>query len=286
MKVKKILVSQPNPAVLEKSPYYEIIKGHRITADFHPFIKVEGVSLKEFRSQRIDILSHTAIIFSSRKTIDSFFKICEEARISIPEGMKYVCYTEAIALYLQKYIVYRKRKIFFANGTFSNFMEVLLKHKEENMLLTLSEPHKEEIPATMLKLKLKFDEVILARTVSTDLSNVDVKKYDLMVFYSPTEIKVLTENYKVEDLPAVATFGEGTTRAAVKAGLTVHTMAPSPAVPSMTKALDIYIKKVASGEEITPICLEEKTQAEEFVKAQEAKPVKKTRTRKPAVAAE
>lgn len=281
MKVKNILISQPNPAVLEKSPYYDIIKTHRIAADFHPFIKVEGVSLKEFRSQRIEILEHTTIIFSSRKTIDSFFKICEEARISIPEGMKYICYTEAIALYLQKYIVYRKRKIFFANGTFANFMEVLLKHKEEKMLLTLSEPHKEEIPSTMTKLKLNFSEVILARTVSTDLSNIEVSKYDLLVFYSPTEIKVLMENFNLDELPPIATFGEGTTRSAVKAGLKVHTMAPSPEVPSMTKAIDIYVKKVNAGKEIEPISITDKTQADEFVKAQESKPVKKTRVRKP-----
>ena len=138
MKIKSILVSQPAPAAIEKSPYNEIISKHHLNVKFHPFIKVEGISLKEFRSQRIEILDHTAVIFTSRTTIDSFFRICEEARIAVPESMKYFCNTEAVALYLQKYIVYRKRKIFFADGAFANFMEFLNKHKEEKYLLTVS----------------------------------------------------------------------------------------------------------------------------------------------------
>jgi len=169
LKVKKILVSQPAPAVAEKSPYHELVLKHRVDVRFHPFIKLEGVTLKEFRSQRVEILEHSAVIFTSRTTIDNFFRICEQARITIPEGMKYFCNTEAVALYLQKYIVYRKRKIFFADGTFSALVELIAKHKDEKFLLTLSEPHKPELPMALEKMKLRFDKVILARTVSADL---------------------------------------------------------------------------------------------------------------------
>ncbi|MFQ9503200.1 MAG: uroporphyrinogen-III synthase [Alistipes indistinctus] len=130
------------------------------------------------------------MIFTSRTTIDSFFRICEEARIAVPESMKYFCNTEAVALYLQKYIVYRKRKIFFADGAFANFMELLNKHKEEKYLLTVSEPHKPEMPLAMEKLRLTFDKVVLARTVSADLSGINVNDYDMLVFYSPSEIRI------------------------------------------------------------------------------------------------
>ena len=168
-KVSRILVSQPQPAIPEKSPFFELARRQRITVDYHPFIRVAGVSLKEFRQQRVEILDHTAVIFTSRTTVDSFFRICEEARITVPETMKYICQTEAVALYLQKYIVYRKRKISFADGSFTNLIELLIKHKEEKFLLTLSEPHKPDLPETMAKLKFSFHPVILARTVEATL---------------------------------------------------------------------------------------------------------------------
>ena len=164
MTVKKILVSQPVPAIPEKSPFFEISRKHGVQIDYNPLIKVQGVSLKEFRSQRVEILTHTAVIFTSRTTVDSFFRICEEARINVPETMKYICQTEAVALYLQKYIVYRKRKIFFADGSFTNFLELIIKHKDEKYLLTLSEPHKPELPEALERLKLQVDKVILAAT--------------------------------------------------------------------------------------------------------------------------
>ena len=226
MKIKNVLVSQPAPVIAEKSPFHEIVLKHRVNVEFHPFIKLEGVSLKEFRSQRVDILAHTAVIFTSRVTIDNFFRICEEARVTIPETMKYFCNTEAIALYLQKYIVYRKRKIFFAEGTFSSLVELIAKHKDEKFLLTLSEPHKPEMPLAMEKMKLQFGKVILARTVSADLDAVDVRKYDLLVFYSPSEIASLTGKFTLgENAPKIATFGHGTAKAALTEGLTVHVMA-------------------------------------------------------------
>lgn len=267
--------------IAEKSPFNEIVLKHRVHVDFHPFIKLEGVSLKEFRGQRVEILEHSAVIFTSRVTIDNFFRICEEARITIPETMKYFCNTEAIALYLQKYIVYRKRKIFFADGTFSSLLELIVKHKDEKFLLTLSEPHKLEMPMALEKLQLKWDKVILARTVSADLDSVDMEKYDLLVFYSPSEIASLLSRFPAETVhPKIAVFGNGTARAAIEGGLTVSAMAPTPEAPSMTKALDIYIRKVNAGEEVEPVVLQEKTADLAFI--ENAKRPKRSRTTKAA----
>lgn len=281
MKIKNVLISQPAPVIAEKSPFNEIVLKHRVHVDFHPFIKLEGVSLKEFRGQRVEILEHSAVIFTSRVTIDNFFRICEEARITIPETMKYFCNTEAIALYLQKYIVYRKRKIFFADGTFSSLLELIVKHKDEKFLLTLSEPHKPEMPMALEKLQLKWDKVILARTVSADLDSVDMEKYDLLVFYSPSEIASLLSRFPAETVhPKIAVFGNGTARAAIERGLTVSAMAPTPEAPSMTKALDIYIRKVNAGEEVEPVVLQEKTADLAFI--ENAKRPKRSRTTKAA----
>lgn len=279
LKVKNILVSQPTPAVVEKSPFYEITQKYNAKIDYRPFIKVVGVSLKEFRSQRVEILTHTAVVFTSRTTVDSFFRICEEARITVPETMKYFCNTEAIALYLQKYIVYRKRKIFFADGKFDSFMELILKHKDEKFLVTLTEPSNGEVPDTMEKLKLNFSKVVFAKTVAGDLEGIEPANYDLMVFYSPSEIATLVSAFDVSKIPAVATFGMNTTAAAANAELCIGTMAPSPEAPSMAKAVDIYIGKVNSGHVPDPVVVSGSGKAAEFLKAQEGKP-RKTRPRK------
>ena len=167
LKVSKILVSQPRPAVIEKSPFHEFSDKHGLIVDYKPLIRVVGVSLKEFRAQRTEILEHSTMIFSSRTTIDSFFRICEEARITVPETMKYICSTEAVALYLQKYIVYRKRKISFADGSFQGLIELIVKNKTEKFLLSLSEPHKPEIPEALARLNINHTPIILARTVAT-----------------------------------------------------------------------------------------------------------------------
>ena len=196
-------MSQPRPAIVEKSPFYELSRSRRIEIAYKPFIRVEGVSLKEFRSQRVEILTHTAVIFTSRTTVDSFFHICEEARITVPETMKYICQTEAVALYLQKYIVYRKRKISFADGTFNSLIELIVKHKEEKFLLALSEPHKPELPETLAKLKLPVDPVILARTVAADLDEFSPSDYDLLALYSPTDVKTLVAKFDSASLPPV-----------------------------------------------------------------------------------
>ena len=283
-KVSRILVSQPQPAIPEKSPFFELARRQRITVDYHPFIRVAGVSLKEFRQQRVEILDHTAVIFTSRTTVDSFFRICEEARITVPETMKYICQTEAVALYLQKYIVYRKRKISFADGSFTNLIELLIKHKEEKFLLALSEPHKPELPETLAKLKLPVDPVILARTVASDLDDVKLSDYDVLALYSPTDIKTLVEKFGTDNLPAVAVFGEGTLRAAVEAGITVLANAPTPEAPSMAKALDIYLARVEAGEEIEPVAVTTDTRKEEFIRSQQHKLTKKSRVRRPGTA--
>lgn len=280
MKVSKILVSQPRPAIPEKSPFFEVSKKHAVEIEYNPLIRVVGVSLKEFRGQRVEILDHTAVIFTSRTTVDSFFHICEEARITVPETMKYICQTEAVALYLQKYIVYRKRKISFADGSFTNFIELIIKHKEERFLLALSEPHKPELPETLAKLKLKVDPVILARTVATDLHEVDLKSFDLMALYSPSDVKALIQQVSAGELPHIATFGEGTLRAAVEAGMTVKASAPSPEAPSMARAVEIYLERRAKNEEIADVELKTDTEKEEFIRTQQHKLAKKSRARR------
>ena len=302
------MVSQPRPAIIEKSPFYELSEKYKVEIAYKPFIRVVGVSLKEFRAQRVEILTHTAVIFTSRTTVDSFFHICEEARITVPETMKYICQTEAVALYLQKYIVYRKRKISFADGSFTSFIELIIKHKDEKFLLALSEPHKPELPETLAKLKMSFDPAILARTVAADMDDIaltdsaarltmfsDVLVFStyatyvvmsfmmlVMIFMLLPQAQVSAERINTENLPAVAVFGEGTLRAALDAGITVLANAPTPEAPSMVKAIDIYLNKVQKGEEIAPVELITDTQKEEFIRSQQHKLAKKSRARRPA----
>ncbi len=280
MKITSVLVSQPRPAAVEKSPFYEVSQKCELEIEYSPLIKVEGVSLKEFRSQRIEVLDHTALIFTSRTTVDSFFKVCEQARITVPETMKYLCSTEAIALYLQKYIVYRKRKISFADGSFTGLMDLIIKHKTEKLLLTLTEPHKPELIQTMEKLKIKFDKIVLAHTVSADLSAIDPAKYQLAVLYSPAEVTAFMNGWSEEKRPMIATFGDGTTRFAINNGLNVSVMAPTPQAPSMAKAVELFVSKINAGEEVEPIVLEDNHQAEDFVKAVQAKDSRRYKTKK------
>jgi uroporphyrinogen-III synthase len=193
--------------------------------------------------------------------------------------MKYICNTEAVALYLQKYIVYRKRKISFADGTFNSLLELIVKHKDEKFMLALTEPFKPELPEALAKLKLKVSPVVFARTVSADLADITPADYDIIALYSPNDVKALTENFDVEKLPVVATFGEATLRAAKEAGLKVKASAPSPEAPSMVKALDIYCSKIAEGEQIEDAEVHEDHEKEEFIRAQQSKLQKKTRVR-------
>lgn len=245
MKIKKILISQPEPT--EKSPYADLVEKYNVKVDFCPFIYIEGVNLKEFRQQRVDILSHTAIVFTARTAVDNFFRICEETRITVPETMKYFCMSEAIALYLQKYIVYRKRKIFFGAGSVTSLVETMTtaKHKAEKYLLALADTFKPELPKALDKAKIKYTKTIFYKTVYSDLKSLKLTDYDIVAFYSPAEIKSLKENFPdfEQNGLLIATFGPATAKAVKAAKLRLDIEAPTAEAPSMSKALDLYIKK-------------------------------------------
>lgn len=245
MKIKKILVSQPQPTEQEKSPFFELAEKNNVKIDFRPFSLVEGVSVKEFRQFRIDILANTGVIFTSKTAIDHFFRICEELRITVPDTMKYFCMTESIAFYLQKYIVYRKRKIFYGKGTFQELIDVIQKHKDEKFLVPLSEQHKPEIPKLLDKNKLKYTKAIFYRNICSDLTDLAGVKYDIMVFYSPSCIKSLLQNFPdfQQNEIKIASFGTATAKAVKDAGLRLDIQAPMPQAPSMTMALELFIKE-------------------------------------------
>ena len=244
MKVKSILVSQPEPQTA-KSPYFELAEKNGLKIDFRPFIQVEGVPAKEFRQTRIQILEHSAVIFTSRTAIDHYFRIAQELRLTVPDTMKYFCISEATAFYLQKYIVYRKRKIFFGKGKFQELMEVLEKHKDEKFLVPLSEQHKPEIPELLMQHKLKYQIALLYRTVSSDLSDLKMINYDVLVFFSPSGIRSLLKNFPEfqQNETLIASFGNSTAKAVKEAGLRLDLQAPMPEAPSMTMALDYLIKE-------------------------------------------
>ncbi len=243
MKIKNILVSQPIPEN-GKSPYFDLANNNNLQIDFRPFIHVEGIPGKEFRHNRIDILEHSAVIFTSKTAADHFFRICEELRITVPDSMKYFCISESTAYYLQKYIVYRKRKIFFGNGKFSDLMDLIHKHRDENFLVPLSDIHKEEIPKTLKEQKIKFTKAIIYRTVCSDLSDLPVLDYDMLVFFSPSGIKSLKQNFPEfkQNSIKIASFGTTTASAVEEAGFRLDVKAPMPEAPSMTMALDQFIK--------------------------------------------
>lgn len=248
MKIKKILVSQPAPES-EKSPYFQVAEKNNVKIDFRPFIHVEGITSKEFRNQRIDILSHTGVIFTSKTAIDNFFRICGELRIIVPDTMKYFCISESIAYYLQKYIVYRKRKIFFGNGKFVNLIDVLKKHGGEKFFVPLSDQHKPEIPQLLERGEFKYTIGILYRTLSSDLSDLANINYDVLVFFSPSGIRSLLKNFPEfkQNNTKIASFGTSTAKAVKEAGLRLDLQAPMPEAPSMAMALDWFIKKHNNG---------------------------------------
>jgi len=244
LKVKSILVSQPEPSTA-KSPYFELAEKNGLKIDFRPFIQVEGVPAKEFRQTRIQILDHSAVIFTSRTAIDHFFRISKELRLTVPDSMKYFCISEATAFYLQKYIVYRKRKIFYADGRFSDLVNVMKKHKSETFLVPLSDIHKQEIPKLLDQEGYNYTKAILYRTVSSDLSDLSDIKYDVLVFFSPSGIKSLFQNFPefTQDNTKIACFGPATAKAVKEAGLRLDIQAPTAQAPSMTMALEQYIRK-------------------------------------------
>lgn len=245
LKIKKVLVSQPRPTS-EKSPYFDIAEKYGVNIEFRPFIKVEGLTPKEFRQQKVSISDYTAIIFTARTAIDHFFKLCEGLRVAIPDTMKYFCVTESIALYLQKYIVYRKRKIFYGNsGKLEDLLPAILKHSDEKFLLPVSDVHNEEHTALLEKNKIRFTKAVMYRTVSNDFSPEEKFDYDMLVFFSPSGINSLLKNFpdfQQQDIK-IGCFGTTTAKAIRDAGLRLDVEAPRPEAPSMTAALELFLKE-------------------------------------------
>ncbi|HEX4888479.1 MAG TPA: uroporphyrinogen-III synthase [Luteibaculaceae bacterium] len=244
MKVKSILISQPKPTT-EKSPYFDLAKKHNIKIDFRSFIHVEGIDAKDFRKERVNILEHTAVIFTSRNAVDHFFRICDEMRITVPDTMKYFCMSEAIAFYLQNYIVYRKRKIFVGKLRFEDLMDHIKKHKDERFLLPSSDIQKAEIPELLDTFKINYTKAVLYKTVCSDISDLKDIKYDMLVFFSPSEIESLYMNFPnfEQNETRIAAFGPTTAKAVKDAGLRLDINAPMPNAPSMSMAIEQYIKK-------------------------------------------
>ncbi|MBL4586194.1 MAG: uroporphyrinogen-III synthase [Flavobacteriales bacterium] len=241
-KVKSILVSQPKPEG-DKSPYFDLANKHKLKVDFRSFIHVEGVDVQNFRTQKINILEHTAVIFTSKNAADHFFRICEETRITVPESMKYFCVSETIAFYLQKYVVYRKRKIFYGGNTFRALIDVLKKHKSEKFLLPCINDLKPNVPKLLDDLGVSYTRAVLYKTVCSDLSDLADVNYDVLVFYSPSGIKSLFENFPEfkQNKTRIAAFGPTTTKAVKDNSLNLDIGAPIEKAPSMTMALDQYI---------------------------------------------
>ncbi len=244
MKVKTILVSQPAPKA-EQSPYFDLMNKQKVKIDFRSFIHVEGESSREVRNQKIDFLSFSAVIFTSRNAVDHYFRLADEMRVVIPDDMKYFCLSEAVAFYLQKYVVYRKRKIYVGTRTFDDLMPLMKKHKSEKFLLPSSDMVKQSMIDKMDSLKVDWTRAILFKTVISDLSDLQNVFYDVLVFFSPSGIKSLFENFpsfKQNDT-RIAVFGNSTVKAAEEAGLQIDIAAPSKETPSMTMALEKYIKE-------------------------------------------
>ena len=243
MKIKKVLVSQPKPAS-DKSPYYDIAEKYGVEIDFRPFIKVESLSAKEFRQQKVSILDHTAIVFTSRHAIDHFFNLCTELRVAIPETMKYFCTSEQIALYIQKYVQYRKRKVFFgATGKFADLLPSIVKHNSEKYFVPLSDVHNDEIKTALDAKKIQHTEAVMYRTVSNDFGADEKFDYDMLLFFSPAGITSLLKNFPNFDQKdvAIGCFGPATAKAVKDAGLRLDLEAPTVEAPSMTAALDKFI---------------------------------------------
>jgi len=244
--IKKILVSQPEPKT-EKSPYFDIAEKYGVQIIFRPFIKIDPINAKEFRTQRINVLEFTAVIFTSKTAIDHFFRLSEELRIQIPESMKYFCVTEAIAVYLQKYIIFRKRKIFYPNsGKIEDLVIYINKHNRENFLMPVSDVHKDDLTNLLEDKKIKYSKAIMYRTVSNDFTQDEVFDYDILLFFSPAGISSLLKNFPEFDQNniLIGSFGPTTAKAVREAGLRLDIEAPNLESPSMTAALEIYLKSV------------------------------------------
>lgn len=243
MKIRSILISQPKPET-EKNPYNDLAKKCNLKIDFRPFVQVDGIPAKDFRRDRVDINAFSAIIFNSRTSVDHFFRMCEEMKINIKDTWKYFCISESIAFYLQKYVVYRKRKIFFGNSTFDDLLEYVKKFPNEKYLVSLSEVHKSEIPDKLSAANIEFSKAILYKTVSADLSDLKDVNYDVLVFFSPAGVASLLQNFPdfIQNDTCIGAFGPATAKAVENHKLRLDLMAPVPEAPSMTAALEQFVK--------------------------------------------
>lgn len=242
--VKSILVSQPKPKD-DKSPYYKLAEKYGIKVDFRPFIQVDPVDVKEFRNQKIGLLDYSAVIFTSRNAVDHYFTMCQQVKADVPADMKYYCISDQTAHYLQKYITIRKRKIFTGTRTAADLIEVLKKHPDEKYLFPCSNIRKDDIPNFLKENNYQFDEVVLYKTVASDLSDLAEIKYDIIAFFSPSGINSLFVNFPdfKQENTRLAAFGPTTAKAVKERGLILDIEAPLPNAPSMTGALELYIKK-------------------------------------------
>jgi uroporphyrinogen-III synthase len=244
MKVKTILVSQPEPKI-ENSPYFELQEKQKVKIDFRPFIHVEGVPAKDIRQQKVDLNHYTAIILTSRNAVDHFFRVAEEMRFKVPDSLKYFCQSEAVAFYLQKYVVYRKRKIYVGKRSFSELSPLIKKYKDEKFLLPNTDKVKDEVPETLNALGVNWKQATFYKTVISDLSDLADVSYDVLVFFSPSGIDSLFQNFPdfKQNETRIAVFGNTTIKAVEEKGLRVDIAAPTADTPSMTMALDKYIEK-------------------------------------------
>lgn len=241
--IKKILVSQPKPTSA-KSPYFELSAKYKVEFDFHPFIKIEGLTPREFRRQKVQILDYTAIVFNSRHAIDFFFNLCKEMRIAIPEDMKYFGISETVALYIQKYVQYRKRKVFFgASGKWPDLLTVMAKYKNENYLVPLSDVHSDEITRMLDNKKLKHTECVMYRTISNEFSADYPLDADMVVLFTPAGVESLLKNFPnfKDSHKLLACFGPATKKAIEEAGLNIDLCAPTDKARSMTTAIDLFL---------------------------------------------
>jgi uroporphyrinogen-III synthase len=244
-KVKTLLISQPKPEN-DKNPYYDLAKKYNLIESFRQFIKIEGLSAKDFRTQKIDILEHKAVILTSKMAVDHYFRMCNEMRVTVPETMKYFCINEATAYYLQKYIQYRKRKIFFGHQTIQDLVDVIKKNREEKFLLPAADVHKEQICDFLDAIDIKYTKAVLYKTVSADLSDIkNLNEYDILVFFTSAGINSLKQNFPnfKQGNTRIACFGVATANSLLQLGYRLDIYAPNPKNPSMTGALDEYIKE-------------------------------------------
>ena len=242
-KIKTILISQPKPST-EKSPYFDLAKDMKLIIDFRPFIHVEPIKVKEFRKQKVDISKHTAVILTSRMAVDHYFRMADETRFEVPTSMKYFCISESTAYYLQKYVVYRKRKIFHGQVRLPELITIIKKHKKEKFLLPSSNLLKASIPLALDELEIDYSRACMYNTVCSDLNDLTDVKYDLLVFFSPSGIESLFQNFPnfIQGDTKIAVFGPTTSKAAESAGLRIDINAPTAKAPSMTMAIEQYIK--------------------------------------------